>query len=193
MISQSSQINQHVREYVLKDPPQSQCKGKRRPQRFKPPVETKAKKLRTCQLCKKKGHNRRTCKEASNISGDNLPYFNEEKSESHEDNEDNTLDIFTLNAGMGAKLLNILAKYWEAFRRGSQRAARRRAWVDRAAEIGLARGSQWAARGRAWVGRAHAVSQWAARGQAWVGLRAAACGAGAGMGGSHRCSLGGAR
>ncbi|OAY83525.1 Protein FAR1-RELATED SEQUENCE 3, partial [Ananas comosus] len=51
-----------------KDPPQSQCKGKRRPQRFKPPVEKKAKKSRTCQLCRKKGHNRRTCKETSNIS-----------------------------------------------------------------------------------------------------------------------------
>lgn len=88
MISQSSQINQHVGGYVLRDPPQSQCKGKRRPQRFKPPVEKKAKKYRTCQICKKKGHNRRTCKEAFNVSGDNPPHSEEENSESREDAED---------------------------------------------------------------------------------------------------------
>ncbi|KAJ3691223.1 hypothetical protein LUZ61_020387 [Rhynchospora tenuis] len=43
------------------DPPISQCKGKRKPQRFKPPSE--AKKSRKCGICgsKKGGHNARTC------------------------------------------------------------------------------------------------------------------------------------
>ncbi|OAY64672.1 Protein FAR1-RELATED SEQUENCE 5, partial [Ananas comosus] len=45
MISQSSQINQRVRGYALKNPPQSQCKGKRRPQRFRPYVEKKLRKV----------------------------------------------------------------------------------------------------------------------------------------------------
>ncbi|OAY81711.1 hypothetical protein ACMD2_25464 [Ananas comosus] len=48
---------------AISDPPQSQCKGKRRPQRFKPQVEKKVKKSRTCKQCGKKGHNRRTCHE----------------------------------------------------------------------------------------------------------------------------------
>ncbi|OAY83643.1 Protein FAR-RED IMPAIRED RESPONSE 1, partial [Ananas comosus] len=47
---------------VVKDPPQSQCKGKRRPERIKPHAE-KVKKSRTCAKCKRKGHNIRTCKE----------------------------------------------------------------------------------------------------------------------------------
>ncbi|XP_020112575.1 protein FAR-RED ELONGATED HYPOCOTYL 3-like isoform X1 [Ananas comosus] len=47
----------------LKDPPQSQCKGKRKPQRYKPSAENAVKKARTCQHCKKKGHNIRTCRE----------------------------------------------------------------------------------------------------------------------------------
>ncbi|OAY84289.1 hypothetical protein ACMD2_10005 [Ananas comosus] len=48
---------------IVKDPPQSQCKGKRKPQRLKPPAEKNAKKSRTCANCQKKGHNIRTCKE----------------------------------------------------------------------------------------------------------------------------------
>ncbi|OAY74431.1 Protein FAR1-RELATED SEQUENCE 5, partial [Ananas comosus] len=47
---------------VVKDPPQSQCKGKRRPERIKPHA-AKVKKSRTCAKCKRKGHNIRTCKE----------------------------------------------------------------------------------------------------------------------------------
>ncbi|OAY67242.1 Protein FAR1-RELATED SEQUENCE 12 [Ananas comosus] len=39
VISQSSQVNMLASECTIKDPPQSQCKGKRKPQRFKPPIE----------------------------------------------------------------------------------------------------------------------------------------------------------
>ncbi|OAY72277.1 Protein FAR1-RELATED SEQUENCE 5 [Ananas comosus] len=52
-------------DVIVKDPPQSQCKGKRKPQRFKPSAEKRAKKSRTCAKCKKKGHNVRTCKEVA--------------------------------------------------------------------------------------------------------------------------------
>ncbi|OAY80176.1 hypothetical protein ACMD2_15965 [Ananas comosus] len=52
-------------DVTLKDPPQSQCKGKRKPQRFKPSMEKRAKRSRTCAKCKKKGHNVRTCKEVA--------------------------------------------------------------------------------------------------------------------------------
>ncbi|XP_020082188.1 protein FAR-RED IMPAIRED RESPONSE 1-like [Ananas comosus] len=62
-ISRSSELNLLVTDCAIRDPPQSQCKGKRRPQRFKPPVEKKVKKSRTCMQCGKKGHNRRTCHE----------------------------------------------------------------------------------------------------------------------------------
>ncbi|OAY68907.1 hypothetical protein ACMD2_12040 [Ananas comosus] len=47
----------------LKNPLQFQCKGKRKPQRYKPPVKKAVKKARTCQHCKKKWHNIRTCRE----------------------------------------------------------------------------------------------------------------------------------
>lgn len=48
---------------VYLDPPQAQCKGrKKKPTRFVHPVEKKAKKTRTCSGCNKKaGHNSRTC------------------------------------------------------------------------------------------------------------------------------------
>ncbi|OAY67923.1 Protein FAR1-RELATED SEQUENCE 5 [Ananas comosus] len=63
VISQSSQVNMLASECTIKDPPQSQCKGKRKPQRFKPPIEKKVRVPRTCKQCGKKGHNIRTCKE----------------------------------------------------------------------------------------------------------------------------------
>nr|CAD1837280.1 unnamed protein product [Ananas comosus var. bracteatus] len=76
-----------------------------------------------------------------------------------------------------------------AFRRGSQQAAGAAGMGGSRRRDRPTRGSQWAARGgHGWVAPAR-VSQRAARGRAWVGLRAAAGGAGAGMGGSHRCSL----
>ncbi|OAY82267.1 hypothetical protein ACMD2_22797 [Ananas comosus] len=62
-ISRSSELNLLVTDCAIRDSPQSQCKGKRRPLRFKPPVEKKVKKSRTCMQCGKKGHNRRTCHE----------------------------------------------------------------------------------------------------------------------------------
>ncbi|XP_020090014.1 uncharacterized protein LOC109711410 isoform X2 [Ananas comosus] len=62
-----------------KDPPQSQCKGKRKPQRFKPSAEKRAKKFRTCAKCKKKGQNVRTCKEVA--PGD--AYFDVDVNESN--------------------------------------------------------------------------------------------------------------
>ncbi|XP_020113186.1 uncharacterized protein LOC109727464 [Ananas comosus] len=71
IISQSSYIkvglegqvaNMGFEGQVVKDPPQSQCKSKRRHQRIKLHAE-KAKKSRTCAKCKRKGHNIRTCKE----------------------------------------------------------------------------------------------------------------------------------
>jgi hypothetical protein len=47
------------KEMSFRDPPQSQCKGKRKHERFKHPVE---KKMRTCTICHAKaGHNARTC------------------------------------------------------------------------------------------------------------------------------------
>ncbi|OAY66486.1 Protein FAR1-RELATED SEQUENCE 7 [Ananas comosus] len=58
LISQSS-----LNQYTIKDPPHSQCKGRKKPQRIKPPVEKKARISRTCKQCGKKGHNIRTCKE----------------------------------------------------------------------------------------------------------------------------------
>ncbi|OAY81179.1 Protein FAR1-RELATED SEQUENCE 5 [Ananas comosus] len=58
LISQSS-----LNQCTIKDPPHSQCKGRRRPQRIKPPVEKKARMSRTCKQCGKKEHNIRTCKE----------------------------------------------------------------------------------------------------------------------------------
>ncbi|OAY65546.1 Protein FAR1-RELATED SEQUENCE 7 [Ananas comosus] len=58
LISQSS-----LNQYTIKDPPHSQCKGRRKPQRIKSPIEKKARISRTCKQCGKKGHNIRTCKE----------------------------------------------------------------------------------------------------------------------------------
>ncbi|OAY73941.1 Protein FAR1-RELATED SEQUENCE 5, partial [Ananas comosus] len=58
LISQSS-----FNQYTIKDPPHSQCKRRRKPQRIKPPVEKKARISRTCKQCGKKGDNIRTCKE----------------------------------------------------------------------------------------------------------------------------------
>jgi hypothetical protein len=51
------------------DPPQSQCKGrKKHPLRFKPVHEKMAKKQRTCSICNaKEGHNARTCPQVSII------------------------------------------------------------------------------------------------------------------------------
>ncbi|OAY82810.1 Protein FAR1-RELATED SEQUENCE 3 [Ananas comosus] len=66
VISQSSQVNMLASECTIKDPPQSQCKGKRKPQRFKPSIEKKIRVPRTCKQCGKKGHNIRTCKELEN-------------------------------------------------------------------------------------------------------------------------------
>ncbi|XP_078156250.1 uncharacterized protein LOC144552013 [Carex rostrata] len=45
------------------DPPVSQCKGSRKPTRFKAPADVRdAKKMRTCSYChKKEGHNMRKC------------------------------------------------------------------------------------------------------------------------------------
>ncbi|OAY74418.1 Protein FAR1-RELATED SEQUENCE 5 [Ananas comosus] len=63
ILSQSTQLRTTMEECIVKDPPQSNCKGKRKPQRYKPSAERKAKKSRTCPNCKKKGHNIRTCKE----------------------------------------------------------------------------------------------------------------------------------
>ncbi|OAY66617.1 hypothetical protein ACMD2_19314 [Ananas comosus] len=63
ILSQSTQVRTTMEECIVKDPPQSNCKGKRKPQRYKPPAEMKAKKSRTCANCKKRGHNIRTCKE----------------------------------------------------------------------------------------------------------------------------------
>ncbi|OAY68100.1 Protein FAR1-RELATED SEQUENCE 5 [Ananas comosus] len=40
----------------------------RKPQRYKPPAEMKAKKSRTCANCKKRGHNTRTCKEGLTVA-----------------------------------------------------------------------------------------------------------------------------
>ncbi|OAY65844.1 Protein FAR1-RELATED SEQUENCE 9 [Ananas comosus] len=51
-------------QLIVKDPSQSQCKGKRKPQKFKPPIEKGVKKARKCACCGKKGHNVHTCKEA---------------------------------------------------------------------------------------------------------------------------------
>ncbi|XP_020244198.1 protein FAR1-RELATED SEQUENCE 5-like [Asparagus officinalis] len=48
---------------MVRAPPISNCKGKRKMQRFKPHSELKAKKQRTCGKCHGKGHNSRTCKE----------------------------------------------------------------------------------------------------------------------------------
>ncbi|KAJ3681576.1 hypothetical protein LUZ60_016065 [Juncus effusus] len=52
-----------VRHEEYHDPPVSQCKGKRKPQRLKPPADiAKDKKRRICSGCgKKDGHNTRTC------------------------------------------------------------------------------------------------------------------------------------
>ncbi|XP_020090013.1 protein FAR1-RELATED SEQUENCE 9-like isoform X1 [Ananas comosus] len=66
-------------DVAMKDPPQSQCKGKRKPQRFKPSAEKRAKKFRTCAKCKKKGQNVRTCKEVA--PGD--AYFDVDVNESN--------------------------------------------------------------------------------------------------------------
>nr|CAD1836483.1 unnamed protein product [Ananas comosus var. bracteatus] len=49
---------------MIKDPPYSQCKGRRKPQGLKPLIEKKAKIPRTCKACGKKVHNIKTCKEA---------------------------------------------------------------------------------------------------------------------------------
>ena len=46
----------------VKDPPQSNCKGRKRVQRYKSPSEPKGKKSRTCKRCNQKGHNIRNCK-----------------------------------------------------------------------------------------------------------------------------------
>ncbi|XP_020089176.1 protein FAR1-RELATED SEQUENCE 1-like [Ananas comosus] len=62
-ISQTSHVNANSEKQIVKDPPQSQCKGKGKPQRLKPPAEKNAKKSRTCANCQKKGHNIKTCKE----------------------------------------------------------------------------------------------------------------------------------
>ncbi|OAY83141.1 hypothetical protein ACMD2_18407 [Ananas comosus] len=65
VISQSSRVKQFTSDNMIKDPPHSQCKGRRKPQRLKPQIEKKAKIPRTCKACGKKGHNIRTCKEES--------------------------------------------------------------------------------------------------------------------------------
>ncbi|KAJ4809530.1 Protein FAR1-RELATED SEQUENCE 5 [Rhynchospora pubera] len=51
--------------FTIHDPPPSQCKGrKRKPARWKSPIEIPPKKGNTCSYCKKKGlHNIRTCPE----------------------------------------------------------------------------------------------------------------------------------
>ncbi|OAY85194.1 Protein FAR1-RELATED SEQUENCE 9 [Ananas comosus] len=46
LISQSS-----LNQYTIKDPPHSQCKGRRKPQRIKSPIEKKARISRTCKQC----------------------------------------------------------------------------------------------------------------------------------------------
>jgi hypothetical protein len=53
----------HYEIQTYLDPPDSQCKGRRRkPVRFQSPIEKKAKKMRTCGICNaKEGHNARTC------------------------------------------------------------------------------------------------------------------------------------
>nr|CAD1834448.1 unnamed protein product [Ananas comosus var. bracteatus] len=40
--------------FIVKDPPQSQCKGKRKPQRLKPPAEKNARSHELAQIVKKK-------------------------------------------------------------------------------------------------------------------------------------------
>ena len=47
---------------VVKDPPQSNCKSRKRVQRYKSPFGPTGKKFRTCKRCHQKGHNIRTCK-----------------------------------------------------------------------------------------------------------------------------------
>lgn len=59
IVKQPLQSDEAVEKINYQDPPQSQCKGKRRPGRFKHPIE---KKLRTCKICHLKvGHNARSC------------------------------------------------------------------------------------------------------------------------------------
>lgn len=58
-----SQFNMEMKGFVLMDPPQSQCKGRKRPSRIKPSAEVRSKSFRTCKRCQKKGNNIRTCKE----------------------------------------------------------------------------------------------------------------------------------
>lgn len=59
IVNQPLQSDEAVEEINYQDPPQSQCKGKRRPGRLKHPIE---KKLRTCRICHLKvGHNARSC------------------------------------------------------------------------------------------------------------------------------------
>jgi hypothetical protein len=52
---------------LLLDPPESQCKGKRKKiTRFLPAAEKNSKKMRTCSICNaKEGHNARTCPKVS--------------------------------------------------------------------------------------------------------------------------------
>ncbi|KAJ3674498.1 hypothetical protein LUZ60_005114 [Juncus effusus] len=65
--------NELVINVEYHDPPVSQCKGRRKPQRQKPPAEANVKKRRKCSTCgKREGHNFRTCpqrkKEVNDVS-----------------------------------------------------------------------------------------------------------------------------
>ncbi|XP_020242308.1 protein FAR1-RELATED SEQUENCE 9-like isoform X1 [Asparagus officinalis] len=75
---------------IVRAPPISNCKGKRKMQRFKPPSELKAKKQRTCGKCQGKGHNSRTCK-AQTTS--HVGSINEEEEEDPEDQEEEDEDV----------------------------------------------------------------------------------------------------
>ncbi|XP_020102360.1 uncharacterized protein LOC109719923 [Ananas comosus] len=72
---------------IVKDPPHSQCKGRRKPERFKSPVEKYGKKLRICANCKKNGHNVQTCTEvplAEKISKKGISESDEERETNYE-------------------------------------------------------------------------------------------------------------
>nr|CAD1830038.1 unnamed protein product [Ananas comosus var. bracteatus] len=85
VISQSSRVKQFTSDNMIKYPPHSQCKGRRKPQRLKPQIEKKAKIPRTCKACGKKGHNIRTCKENVDEAPSNEQSFSESLEETNEE------------------------------------------------------------------------------------------------------------
>ena len=62
-MTQCSQIEKLINDVaVLKDPPVSNCKGRKKLSMFKHPMEVASKKQQACKKRHQRGHNIRTCK-----------------------------------------------------------------------------------------------------------------------------------